>query len=69
MHPSRNPEIERRNLELIRSLYPSYAEILSSIHPETAPYKIESISSDAFACQKKGPDGGAHWLHGPDNPW
>ncbi len=69
MHPLGNPNIERRNLELIQSVYPSYADRLRSMTPSADQYDIEGIGERIFTCTKLGNGGNREWIHGPENPW
>lgn len=67
MQPLGNPEIERRNIDLIRSLYPQYAAWLAPINPATSEYEIQPTGESIYLCRKR--EKGAPWIHGPENPW
>lgn len=71
MPPLGNPEIERRNFDLIRSLYPQYLDLLLAIDPAACEYDIHPNGETVFLCEKRGKvkKEEKQWIHGPENPW
>ncbi len=63
-----NDELEQRNMALILSIYPHYADLFNST-AAAAQYQIEQISNNTYTCQLKDENAQTQWLHGPHDPW